>query len=107
MDTRQIAIWNEKERRFIWYNKEDLPPPSQRKRAPFFIHTDTIAPLTHPGDGKTYDSKSALRATTKRLGLVELGNDQPDIATYDEPIKVYENTLADVINTSGGWQADG
>ena len=36
--------------------------------------------------------------------MVELGNDQPDIATFDEPIENYEEAIAETINEHGGWK---
>ena len=41
------------------------------------IHRDYMEPATHPGDGKTTDSKSVFRRATKAAGMVELGTDAP------------------------------
>jgi len=100
----QIAYWAEKEQRFIWIDKGKLPPPSQRERPAFYIVKDRIVPIRHPCNGKMYDSKSAIRAVSKSFGMVELGNDQPDIATFDEPIENYEEAIAETINEHGGWK---
>jgi hypothetical protein len=39
--------------------------------------SDSLPDLQSMVDGKRYDSKSALRASYKRRGVVELGNDAP------------------------------
>lgn len=36
---------------------------------------DTMQPIQSQLDGKTYDSKAALRRTYKQAGVVEIGND--------------------------------
>ena len=47
--------------------RSDLPGP--------MIITDTMAPVQSQLDGKIYDSKTALRATYRAAGVVEVGND--------------------------------
>ena len=42
------------------------------------VHTDTMDALTHPCDGKVYDSKSEFRRVTKAHGCVEVGNEWKD-----------------------------
>ncbi|MEM6833294.1 MAG: hypothetical protein AAF562_06685 [Pseudomonadota bacterium] len=44
--------------------------------APMII-TDGMKPVQSMTNGKTYDSKSAIRAEYKRAGVVEVGNDVP------------------------------
>ena len=60
--------------------KSSVPSPPRGPRshiaAPMLIR-DTIDPLLGMHDGKTYDSKSSLRASYKANGLIELGNDAP------------------------------
>jgi hypothetical protein len=47
--------------------RSDLPFPR--------IMSDTMDPVQSQLDGKLYDSKSALRATYRAAGCVEVGND--------------------------------
>lgn len=42
-----------------------------------YIQQDTINPLWHPANGKTYESKSEFRKVTKAHGLIEYGNEMP------------------------------
>lgn len=42
-----------------------------------YIQQDSINPLWHPANGKTYDSKSQFRQVTKAHGLIEYGNEMP------------------------------
>lgn len=49
------------------WTRSDLAAP--------LIATDTMQPVQSMLDGKFYDSKSALRATYKAAGVVEVGND--------------------------------
>ena len=51
--------------------KEEAPP--REVNAPF-VQQDTMAPLEHMADGKTYDSKSAFRRATRETGCVEVGD---------------------------------
>lgn len=47
-----------------------------RSNLPFpMIMSDVMEPVMSMLDGKMYDSKSALRATYKAAGCVEIGND--------------------------------
>lgn len=59
-----------------------LPMPPRRKPADRRgdypaprIAGDVIDPVQSQATGKVYDSKSALRAEYRRLGMVEVGND--------------------------------
>jgi hypothetical protein len=47
--------------------RSDLPCPR--------IMADIMEPVQSQATGKFYDSKSAIRAEYKRLGMVEIGND--------------------------------
>lgn len=49
------------------WNRSDLTSPQ--------VIIDTMKPVQSMLDGKMYDSKAALRATYKRAGVVEVGND--------------------------------
>jgi len=69
---------------YRWYKLPDgrevyrKPPRLNTKRsglgAPLLIRDD-MDPVQSQLDGKMYDSKSALRATYKAAGVVEVGND--------------------------------
>jgi len=50
-------------------NRSTLPAPH--------VMTDTMPPVQSMASGRMYDSKSAIRAEYKRLGLREIGNDVP------------------------------
>ena len=58
-------------------------PRGQRSGLPVpMILSDTMEPVQSMLDGKLYDSKSALRATYRQAGVVEVGN---DVATKPPP----------------------
>jgi hypothetical protein len=50
-------------------NRSSLPAPH--------LLRDEMPPVQSMASGRTYDSKSAIRAEYKRLGLREVGNDVP------------------------------
>jgi hypothetical protein len=50
-------------------NRSTLPMPH--------VMTDTMPPVQSMASGRMYDSKSAIRAEYKRLGMTEVGNDVP------------------------------
>lgn len=73
-------VWDDKSGRLVDYEEyhsaayqakrhavSDLPSP--------MIIADHMEPVKSMLDGKTYDSKAALRATYKAAGVVEVGND--------------------------------
>lgn len=55
----------------------DLPAP--------MLIVDTMAPVQSMLDGQMYDSKSALRATYKQAGVVEVGNDPQRFKPRQKP----------------------
>lgn len=54
--------------------KPQRPPARSDLPCPLVI-TDEMTPVQSMLDGKLYSSKSALRATYKRAGVTEVGND--------------------------------
>lgn len=64
--------------KYIRHNGEWVPaslfvrPPSV---APMIIR-DTMDPVVNMADGRTYDSKSRFRETTRAHGLIEVGNER-------------------------------
>lgn len=52
------------------------PPKRSNLKAPMLVR-DGMEPVQSMLDGRMYDSKSALRATYKAAGVVEVGNDLP------------------------------
>jgi len=66
-----------------WHDSDDwpiqcysLPPQGQSDALPVpNVITDTMDPVQSMLDGQMYSSKSALRATYKAAGVVEVGND--------------------------------
>jgi len=70
--------------KYKWFKLPDgrevyrkVPKPNTKRSglsAPLLIRDD-MDPVQSQLDGKMYDSKSALRATYKSAGVVEVGND--------------------------------
>lgn len=54
--------------------KAYIPPARSALPCPH-IMGDVMEPVQSQATGKVYDSKSAIRAEYKRLGMVEVGND--------------------------------
>lgn len=80
-------------------------PDSKRAAFPTpMINGDTMDPLKSMADGQMYDSKSTLRASYKRLGVVELGNDAPMEA---KPVvadkRGRKEAIATAMKRSGVW----
>lgn len=57
--------------------RSDLPFPR--------IMSDVMEPVQSMLDGKLYDSKSALRATYRAAGVVEVGNDPARLKPFKRP----------------------
>lgn len=53
------------------------PEPERSPLAAPMIISDTMPPVQSMGDGRMYDSKSAIRAHYKRDGFTEIGNERP------------------------------
>lgn len=60
--------------------KPKLPPARSDLPCPLVI-SDEMAPVQSMLDGKLYSSKSALRATYRRAGVTEVGNDPARLKT--------------------------
>lgn len=61
-------------------------PAAKRSHLPCpRIAIDSIEPVQSMLDGKFYDSKSALRATYKAAGVVEIGNDPSRLKPRQKP----------------------
>lgn len=76
-----------------WHHVDEWPleclsaPPQGASDAlpvPSFI-SDTMEPVQSMLDGKYYSSKSALRATYKAAGVVEVGNDPARLRPRKKP----------------------
>lgn len=76
-------------------NRSDLPSPR--------IVSDSHDPFVSMADGRTYDSKSAYRATLKDRGLTEVGNEAPTISRQ-KPIT--DNTRREVLHQRLGDVSD-
>lgn len=67
----------------------DPPKPQHepaRSNLPFpRIMSDVMAPVQSMLDGKLYESKSALRATYRAAGCVEVGNDPARFRPFVKP----------------------
>ncbi len=62
------------------------------------IITDSMNGTWHPADGKTYDSKSAFRRTTKNHNCVELGDQAPNPETFKKEVRK-SNVKEELIQT--------
>ncbi len=60
-----------------WPDNHRDPEPERSLLAAPHVISDTMAPVQSMGDGKLYDSKSAIRAHYKRDGFTEIGNERP------------------------------
>lgn len=63
--------------KYVWKCGHWVPRISRAVGQGPNIIRDTMDPLKHMGNGRTYDSKSAFRQASKALGLVEIGNETP------------------------------
>lgn len=61
--------------RTVYRFPKDHGPPKRSDLPTPYVSIDTMDPVQSQLDGKMYDSKSALRATYKAAGVVEVGND--------------------------------
>lgn len=75
--------------------REKLPPARSDLPAPR-IATDIMEPVQSQLDGKLYDSKSALRATYRQAGVVEIGNDPARNRPFQRP-KTSRKEIKDVV----------
>lgn len=57
--------------------RSDLPAPR--------IASDVMAPVQSMATGQMYDSKSAIRAEYRRLGMIEIGNDPSRLRPRKRP----------------------
>lgn len=76
--------------------RERLPPARSSLAAPR-IASDIMAPVQSQLDGKLYDSKSALRATYRQAGVVEIGNDPARHKPFERP-KTSRKEIKDVVD---------
>lgn len=68
------------------------------------IIRDEMPPIQSMASGKTYDSKSAIRAEYKARGLVEVGNDTPDVKPPEKPKVTREEIGAAVQKVRAGYR---
>lgn len=71
--------------------------------APMIIRDDMPA-VKSMASGKMYDSKSAIRAEYKARGLVEIGNDKPDIKQPERPKITKEEIGAAIQKVRDGYR---
>lgn len=63
-----------------------LPPQGASDALPVpMVITDTMEPVQSMLDGQMYTSKSALRATYKAAGVIEVGNDPARLRPRRKP----------------------
>jgi len=100
--TRSRFVWCDTQKRLVdadefhskayqarYHAISDLPCPR-------FIRDD-MEPVQSQLDGRLYDSKSALRATYKAAGVVEVGNDSS--VTNPKPFKRPKPDRKEIRNT--------
>ena len=80
--------------RDTYYSRQPAPKRSHLPCPRICI--DTMAPVQSMLDGKMYDSKSALRATYKAAGVIEVGNDPSRFAQRKKP-KIDRRKVRDTI----------
>lgn len=68
------------------------------------IIRDDMPPIQSMASGKTYDSKSAIRAEYKARGLVEVGNDMPDVKQPERPKITKEEIGAAIQKVREGYR---
>ena len=68
------------------------------------IIRDDMPAIKSMASGKMYDSKSAIRAEYKSRGLVELGNDVPDIKQPERPKITKEEIGAAIQKVRDGYR---
>lgn len=68
-------IWHPLEKRLVEPEDYLRPSPARSSLGAPMIVSDRMEPVQSMLDGRMYDSKSALRATYKAAGVVEVGND--------------------------------
>ncbi len=61
------------------------PAPKRSRLSCPLIMGDSMEPVQSMLDGKMYDSKSALRATYRAAGVVEVGNDPARLRPRQRP----------------------
>lgn len=71
--------------------------------APMIIRDDMPA-VKSMASGKMYDSKSAIRAEYKARGLVEIGNDMPDVKQPERPKITKEEIGAAIQKVRDGYR---
>lgn len=80
-DNYKLIDWSKP---IVIERKERLP--AQRSDLPCpMIASDHMEPVQSQLDGKMYSSKSALRATYKAAGVIEVGNDPARLRPRQRP----------------------
>lgn len=85
--------------RQIWVSRmvdgeHKLIPLDELEHEPrVYIQQDTMNPLWHPANGKTYDSKSEFKKVTKAHGLIEYGNEMPKPKVKSAPGGIKQDLL--------------
>ena len=72
---RGIWIYDNERRELIPKDEYVRPSPKRSSLPSPGIIGDTMDPVENQLDGKLYDSKSELRKTYRRAGVLEVGND--------------------------------
>ena len=82
----------------IEVKRSDLPCPS--------LASDHMVPVQSMLDGRIYDSKSALRATYRAAGVIEVGNDPARLKPRPKP-KTNERAVRDTVEKAAARYARG
>lgn len=82
--------------REVYRRVDDGPATKRSHLACPRIASDAMEPVQSQLDGKFYDSKSALRATYKAAGVIEVGNDPARLRPRQKP-KIDRRKIRDTI----------
>lgn len=89
-----------------WHSLEAWPSactPVETARSALpvpFVASDGMRPVQSMLDGKMYDSKSALRATYRAAGMIEVGNDASRLRPKSAPAPDREGIRASLRKAS-------
>lgn len=88
------------------FRKVETHEPKRSSLPMPMLALDTMAPVQSQATGKVYDSKAALRAEYKQLGMVEVGND-PARLRKPKREKTPDHVISQAIDKAAGRHARG
>lgn len=78
-------IWDESKGQLVDADSYVRTPPKRSTLSAPMLIRDEMPPVQSQLDGKMYDSKSHLRKTYRKAGVVEVGNDPQRFAPRTKP----------------------